>query len=715
MLVTSVDALGMPHMGRLHAEPHDTEREAAQAIAPTAGHLCLAVFQLLHDHPDGLTDDEGGALLGRDRLTFGRRRNELAIARIVRDSGRRRLNPAGRRAIVWELTDPCTDPWKTTEAHGGSHLSPPNPRPIEAGKRTADTDTHPFTSSESEQRKGHGMSALFRRTGGDDFPDRLKCMISGSPKSGKTYLLGTVPNIVIADTEPHANNLQSVAHLNLPFVTINGSSDLQRLQFVLADDTMRAKAAEQLSMPKIEAVAIDTVDTLQQILKKERLKEVRHAEFQRDDWGWLKDELSGILRAFTALPLHVFFIIHTKTMELGKGDDARTIVLPALQGGLDEVIAGMVGYSLLSFRKEAVRPDGSKYTKYWLRCEGDETYNYLGNRAAGRLPDVIEPNFQAIYDAAMAGRKAIPPPNQPVEEAFSAQITRALTAGQSTNSATPAQVAQNTGQVTPPGNVATSNVTTLSDSPAPDGDDPVNLAALSHSKKVYDAIGLEFPEEIIKTLTMTQARSLVKMWKAIQADDVQGKNTSGKSPAEQQQDYLLAFGWVSETDKARMAGGTPPTVATPVSVVPDLEGTAKQVMAYAGDNLLTIQEAYDAELRRPRPRSSLLAALQGKGAVVPSDEPEPAPAVQEEPVAQESEPVTPATPEVDDVGANAVKLLEREFNAIQIDEDGKAQPCEQCGNEVEDRDIALLSRSRFGRWLCLTDYLAQTKQPRVSA
>ena len=108
---------------------------------------------------------------------------------------------------------------------------------------------------------------LFKRTGSEDFPDRLKVLLSGSPKSGKTSFLGTIPNIVIADTESAANNLQSIAHLNLPYVTVNEVEDLKRLLTVLGDASLRAQAAQQLGMPKIEAVGIDTIDTLQHIMK----------------------------------------------------------------------------------------------------------------------------------------------------------------------------------------------------------------------------------------------------------------------------------------------------------------------------------------------------------------------------------------------------------------------------------------------------------------
>jgi hypothetical protein len=94
----------------------------------------------------------------------------------------------------------------------------------------------------------------FKRTGNADFPDHLKVMVSGPPKSGKTTLLGSVPNIVIADTEPFANNLQSIAHKNIPYITVNGTNDLKDLLIVLKDPTLRARAAEQLKMPQIDAV-----------------------------------------------------------------------------------------------------------------------------------------------------------------------------------------------------------------------------------------------------------------------------------------------------------------------------------------------------------------------------------------------------------------------------------------------------------------------------
>lgn len=91
-----------PAPGRVHRAGPDTEREAAGSVAPVTGALRRRVLDLLTDAGAlGLTDDEGGRLLGGDRLTFGRRRNELARVGLVVDSGRRRRNPNGRSAVVW--------------------------------------------------------------------------------------------------------------------------------------------------------------------------------------------------------------------------------------------------------------------------------------------------------------------------------------------------------------------------------------------------------------------------------------------------------------------------------------------------------------------------------------------------------------------------------------------------------------------------------------
>jgi hypothetical protein len=524
---------------------------------------------------------------------------------------------------------------------------------------------------------------LFKRTGSDDFPSYLKMMISGPPKSGKSTLLGTVPNIVIADTEPHANNLQSIAHKNIPYVTVQGSDDLQRLLFVLRDETFRGKAAAQLGIPAIEAVAIDTLDTLQSIMKKERMR-ATGKDFLRDDWSWIKEQMTEILQAFTALPMHTFFTVHTKSKEIGKGDDARTIILPGLEGSIAESIAGMVGYSVLTFRKEEIRQDGSKYTKYWLRTEGDETYDYLGNRTAGRLPEVIEPDFATIFKAAMDGR----PKHQPEPVQLEIQTTQAQPQQDLSNTGGGAQSAQQPAAQTP-------------QTPPPGDDEPVNAAALMHVKKTYDALGLKFPEEIIKGLNLGQARQLVQAWRAAQQDEAQGKGGEARTVM---CDYLGAMGWIDPADRKLAPRSQSP--GAPESL--EEAKTIEQVLAWAGDDLQRIQQAYDTETANDKPRSSLVETLVRKGAkTAPVQTPVEAP-VQPAP----SEPTAQTTPaEEQQVTEQAVATVQQSMNGqVTGEEIGEQSVCVECGKPVDDVDIAKLSDARYHKVLCVNDYIAETKK-----
>lgn len=558
---------------------------------------------------------------------------------------------------------------------------------------------------------------MFSRTGSDDFPSYLKCMISGPPKSGKTSLLGTVPNILVLDTEPHANNLQSVAHLDLPFKAIYSTDELRQAQFILSQEAFRKQAAQALGMPDIEAVGIDTLDTFQSIMKKERMREQRSTKFYRDDWGWLKEEMVAILESFLALPMHVFFVVHTKTKDIGSEDNPQTIILPGLEGSIAESIAGMVGYSLLSFRTEEIKADGSKFTKYWLRAEGNDTYQFLGNRAGGRLPDVIEPDFKTLLDAAMAGRptashqQVAVPVGAPTGTAQQQQVQQPI---QTPVGNTAAQPVVTSVQATHPGvSVSPAPSQPLAQNPSqqeaaapsdkPGDNEPVNAAALGFVKKVYDAIGQVMPEDKILALNLGQARNLVRAWKAIQVDHEAGVGTG----AEEMIEYLRGQDLLSDG----------PAPEAPKAVEPNLHGTIEEVKAYVGDDLARANEAFEVE-RSGKNRKSLMEWLESKGAShggvqtpVQTDEPEPE--VPETPAEPAETPVTPTEPVADGpvTEDQAVANVQEALGGEVISEGINAEAlCEECGNQIDDVDLAQLGKSRFGRVLCVADYIAETKK-----
>lgn len=91
----------------------DTSIEAADAIAPDLGRLQrLAAMAIRAAGSNGLTADELAARLHLSRWSIQPRTTELQRKGFIRDSGLKRLNVTGKRAIVWvaELRDDAAKP-----------------------------------------------------------------------------------------------------------------------------------------------------------------------------------------------------------------------------------------------------------------------------------------------------------------------------------------------------------------------------------------------------------------------------------------------------------------------------------------------------------------------------------------------------------------------------------------------------------------------------
>ncbi len=82
----------------------DTSREAAEMVAPLANRLRAVVHGILFDHPKGLTVDEVCKIADMPRYSLQPRHTELRKMGMIRDTGERRFNQSGARAIVWRAT-----------------------------------------------------------------------------------------------------------------------------------------------------------------------------------------------------------------------------------------------------------------------------------------------------------------------------------------------------------------------------------------------------------------------------------------------------------------------------------------------------------------------------------------------------------------------------------------------------------------------------------
>lgn len=82
----------------------ETSIAAAEALAPKLGRLQrMAEAAIKAAGGQGLTADELAARLELDRWSIQPRTSELKRKGVIRDSGQRRPNSTGKRAIVWVI------------------------------------------------------------------------------------------------------------------------------------------------------------------------------------------------------------------------------------------------------------------------------------------------------------------------------------------------------------------------------------------------------------------------------------------------------------------------------------------------------------------------------------------------------------------------------------------------------------------------------------
>jgi hypothetical protein len=552
-----------------------------------------------------------------------------------------------------------------------------------------------------------------KRTGDDDYPSHIKALVIGLPKSGKTTLLSTFPSPLVGDVEFASGGLQSIAHLDIPHVTVDHSSKLDSMLTILRDDSLRKKAAVSLGLTDIETVAIDTLDSLQKLLQKERMKDERRQFFEMKDWGWLLEQFQEVVRNFTALPMHVVFTVHTKMMQ---DDEGRIVTVPGLQGAIQDQIAGMVGYSLKSERRTEIdQATGQKRSVYSLLTEGDEYNPHLGNRAAGRLPRVIEPSFKVLHDAIYANVQIAKSQRIEVQ---APEPTPEVTQGET--------VAPSSGQVAPE---ATPEPVAPTGAPRDDSPDPINGPALQHLTKMAAEFGVDL-NPVVKDWSLGQARDVARYVVACKTDAANGDSDQDELRSTVIEG-LIGMGAISAT----ASGDAVPT------------GTIDEVVKWAEGSQEHAQIALEHEQGKgDDARSSLVTKLQ-KLAAKPTKESgqasEPAPQAEPTPEPQVTPEVT-----VDDLGPEAQKdddssqddapdeetierifeehpepptadeaeaLIKAELGGEAIKPPEEQRPCETCGKSKEsdpedfDVDIARLSEIRFKQWLCIADYMAALK------
>lgn len=231
-------------------------------------------------------------------------------------------------------------------------------------------------------------------TGNEEYGRFIKALFCGDPGSGKTLISSTFPNPVFASAE---GGLMSIARRKIPYVKIDATEKLLHLKNAMEQDPeVRAKL---LGVPgRIDTVVIDTIDEVARLLVRERLEAQKRDTFQIADWGWLGDQMRGIIRAFRNLDMHVVFTCHLKQTD--DGDTGRIYFKPAIQGAVGDEIAGYVDLALLLKAQPVARVvdgESKRVMVRYLKTMPDPSYPWIKDRS-GMLPEDVEVNFHDDFD-----------------------------------------------------------------------------------------------------------------------------------------------------------------------------------------------------------------------------------------------------------------------------------------------------------------------------
>lgn len=292
------------------------------------------------------------------------------------------------------------------------------------------------------------MALQVRRAGAADYGRWAKALVVGDPGSGKTRSGSTWPDPLYANIE---GGMMSVTDRQPPVLDVTSSHELTELLRTLEQNPgVREKI---LGVPT-QTVIIDTIDQMARILIEERLTDQRKEVFAIQDWGWLGDQLRGIVRGFRNLDMHVIFNCHIKSQE--DSETGRIIYKPAIQGAMGDEIAGYVDLALfLTARPRTTVVNGQNVRELSrvMQTFPDAQHPWVKDRS-GKLPMEFPINLDDDYariealifaeipaeGAAVKGDPAAAP-TPPAPPAAPAQATTKKAAATTKKAAAPAPAA----------------------------------------------------------------------------------------------------------------------------------------------------------------------------------------------------------------------------------------------------------------------------------
>lgn len=233
------------------------------------------------------------------------------------------------------------------------------------------------------------MAFAVKQTNVDGLDSYLKTLVVGEANAGKLEFAATFPQPLFLTTHTGLPALKEQAY---PFVTLDSSKTLLDLKVCL-EQTPEIHRGNLGFSP--ETVVLDSVDGVQRLFARERLLSTRKTNLEGEDYGWLGDQMDGILLGLRNLDMHIVLLASQK--------EVNGIIKPALVG---RTVDGVFDFPDYAFHQTArvryVVEENAASTRvvYALKTVPDSVYPWIHDESSV-LPAEFVLDFENDFERLM--------------------------------------------------------------------------------------------------------------------------------------------------------------------------------------------------------------------------------------------------------------------------------------------------------------------------
>lgn len=216
---------------------------------------------------------------------------------------------------------------------------------------------------------------------------KLKVLVYGPPKQGKSTFASQAPNALFLATEAGLNAL-----------------DVFQQPIHTWDDMLAACQEIAAGKHQFSTIVIDTIDNLyrlcsEAICKRMRIDTLGDAEFGKG-FAMCNSEFLRVLTKLSLLPYGLVLISHSQDIEVKTRTGKSLKTIPTLPGRARLIVLGLVDVILFLDQETVTLEGGKTVSRRVLRTKGTDVYE-AGDRT-GKLPETMELDFPAFAAAFKA-------------------------------------------------------------------------------------------------------------------------------------------------------------------------------------------------------------------------------------------------------------------------------------------------------------------------